>query len=323
MINESQTGDRGRPSATLTLRPHGLTLARRTGNGQATGGRGDRSAIHGWSWRSAKANSEWLQCLLPEKLPEGFQWVTCTVGKDSPSPADWKALRRRWIDAMRKSAERAGRTFLMHHVVEFQRRGAPHIHALILGAEPFEPISRWLRLAPGVSLLGQHCVAVRDAGAVARYQAKHGSRGFYNAQRAGAELNAEWREVTAGRLWGVRGDWSPYLGEPIVIQIPDPDVDRIRRTWRRYQDARMRAQGARRRHRWSARRNAGIGAAWDAQWLLRVVGLEGYSEGEPRRAADADTSAGSPPSRLPVSRGPLRMGLQLLEERSGRFHAAG
>lgn len=261
--------------------------------------RGDRKPVVGWTERSAQGNSRFLQCIAAERLPEGFWWVTLTVGEDIPSPALWKRRKASWVNVLRKRCERRGVELLMHHVVEFQRRGAPHVHALVRGPHPFEPLSVWAELWPGVSLLGQHCRAVTGPAGVVRYQAKHGSRGVANYQRDPKGLREDWRTESAGRLWGIRGDWGPYLDDEAVVEITEREYFDVRRRFRRWTRARRRGEGSTRRVRFRARRSAGIGDQWDSDWLWRGTVVERIATGAAPRGRQPVLEGGLSPSRWP------------------------
>lgn len=270
------TGCPGRLAHLAIIRPGGASLRRVMLHPEgAPKGRGDRKDIHGWSKRSARANTEFLQRVLPEKLPEGGQWVTVTVGSDVPTPGEFKRTKRAWLDVLRRKAERAGETFLLHHVVEFQRRGAPHVHAIVWGVAEYAPLAEWVRLNPGVSLLGQHCRVRMDPRAVVRYVAKHGSRGMTNYQRSPAVLKDAWATESAGRLWGIRGDWEPYLGAENVVEMPEAEWYAVRRRYRRWARVAKGPGRAGYRGTFSSKRGAGMGQPWDVDWLWRGTVVEG------------------------------------------------
>lgn len=242
-------------------RPGGVRLVRRLMNAESRA-RGDRGLILGWSDASARSNQAFLQMIEPDRLPVGAYWVTLTCGRDV-GPAEWRRIRKRMLDRLARSG-----MSLCHWVSEFQRSGRPHLHMLVWGVQGWRIVRHWLAVMPEASVLGQHIRAVRDAG-VLRYLAKHGARGVANYQRLDkSTLSGEWSEVSAGRMWGVRGDWRPFLGEDRVEEIGAAAWYALRRRYRAWSAAGRRATGGP-RLRFSARRNAGIGDQWDAGWLLR------------------------------------------------------
>jgi hypothetical protein len=98
-----------------------------------------------------------------------------------------------------------------HWLVEFQSRGAPHMHLFLVlhwsGAFKFRSVlmQKWLSLVASTGALerGQHTSQLDDPLGWLRYLARHGSRSISHYQRDG--LPDGW--TVTGRLWGRFGPW--------------------------------------------------------------------------------------------------------------------
>jgi len=157
----------------------------------------------------------------------------------------------------------------LHWIVEFQKRGCPHIHWALWYAEGTHIfwwkggrevvcIDDWLDIvgqaaaASGAipayvpSYLGtrypdERWLVCRDAQYVAtmdnidgwfEYLAKHAVRGVRHYQRAKATNLPEGWASSTGRLWGHVGDWPRT--EPVEFELPDSAGYRVRRWLRGY-----------------------------------------------------------------------------------------
>lgn len=146
---------------------------------------------------------------------------------------------------------------LIHWVIEWQRRGVPHLHASLFFDDPpidiqQRIVSHWLALfgVYGSGRGGQHIQYIHGALGWAQYTSKHAQRGLGHYQRSPENVPADWLGKT-GRMWGKRGNW-PVI-EPMKMQIPDDVFYRFRRSLRSWRKADARASGCRFRIR-SARR---------------------------------------------------------------------
>lgn len=169
-------------------------------NGQAAVGGGTRGAIIGWGAGAARANRDYLQSIDYAKLPAGGYAVTLTTRK-LMSPADWRQLRRRlcwWLTKRGASA---------HWVVEWQRRGVPHLHLAVWGVSGADVVDWWLAHTGSwrSARQAQHHRRIRTPAIWAQYCAKHGSRGLAHYQRNRASLVGAWLRESAGRMWGHMG----------------------------------------------------------------------------------------------------------------------
>ena len=128
-----------------------------------------------------------------------------------------------WIKELFKALEATGRLLRYHWVIEWQRRGVPHLHAVVYesdsssaqhdgGAIGFGRLieSTWLKYAApitGASSFGQDVKVIKDSLGWLKYLAKHGSRSISNYQRNPDSVPVSWANST-GRMWGKGGEWN-------------------------------------------------------------------------------------------------------------------
>ena len=230
----------------ITFYRHGASVATAAEN-QAGGGK--RGVTSGWSKGAARRNVQFLRSIDEARLDGVHVCATLTVRDCPPNAAVWSALRRRWEHRLR----RAG-MLRMHWVTELQRRGVPHLHALIGFPADWEAsavqqtvVSAWLAVA-AVYGAGPQSQDVRewDVGvAWLAYLGKHVGRRGGHYQRAA--LPAGWEK--SGGVWGHPGDWP--VQEPERALTGDREGYRMRRVMKRYQVAE-----ARRREQWQGVRYA-------------------------------------------------------------------
>lgn len=236
----------------LTIQPHGCKLG--------TAGRGSRenlppvrSSIGGWSPHAIRRNNDFLRSVDYTALEplQGFAF-TGTV-RDCPATSDdWhRALRAFW-----RRLKRAG-CVLIHWVIEWQRRGVPHVHCSLFFDNPptyiqHDIITHWISVTSqwGSGSFGQHIQHIHDSLGWAQYTSKHAQRGLSHYQRSPENVPAHWLGKT-GRMWGKWGKW-PII-EPMKFNIPDDAFYKLRRSLRGWRKADARASGCRYRIR-SARR---------------------------------------------------------------------
>jgi hypothetical protein len=130
--------------------------------------------------------------------------------------------------------------------MEFQRRGAPHLHLWVV-IDPENPkhtdllkvVRHWLKLTKntGTKERGQHIAPIDPRIAWARYLAKHMARGRAHYQRE--KLPDGWQ--VSGRVWGKSGDW-PTISER--VDLDNAAAFKLRRLFRRYVGKRHAAAGA-------------------------------------------------------------------------------
>ena len=154
---------------------------------------------------------------------ESGHGVTLTV-RDMPTDDQWRKLTRRvqvWCRDNKASAI---------WVVEWQRRGVPHMHLAIKGAQSIgeKLVKYWLRQSADLRSLdvGQHVTQLYDRDGFIHYLVKHATKGYGCSFQKDKGLPTGWRQT--GRMWGVVGNWS--FDEVEERQISDEDADLLRLT---------------------------------------------------------------------------------------------
>lgn len=239
-------------SRILTVQPHGCKLG--------TAGRGshenlppERTEIGGWSAHAIRRNNDFLRSVDYAGLEHltGFAF-TGTVRDCPPTSDEWhRVLRAFW-----RRLKRSG-VVLIHWVIEWQRRGVPHVHCSLFFDDPdFDAVAaiipHWVALTGkwGSGPFGQHLTQIHDSLGWAQYTSKHAQRGLGHYQRSPENIPPQWLGKT-GRMWGKWGEW-PII-EPMRFNVPDDVFYRLRRSLRGWRKADARASGCRFRIR-SARR---------------------------------------------------------------------
>jgi hypothetical protein len=164
--------------------------------------------------------------------------VTLTL-RDCPDSEQWARL----LLALFTRLRRAG-FIRWHWVVEWQRRGVPHLHMAVYGPaggpNPGLWVQRaWLELAAryGAGSRSQDATAITGPVGWLKYLSKHASRGVRHYQRQGKPDGWE----TTGRLWGHGGDWP--TAEPVRLELDGPEFWRYRRMVRGWAIAEARTRG--------------------------------------------------------------------------------
>lgn len=191
----------------IRLRPGGASISRRPLAPPRS--RGQRDKISGWSRGSALRNQQWLQSVDAAAVT-GFQLSLSLTVRDCPSTDEWKSTVR----AFKARLSRRGLR-LMHWVIEWQRRGVPHMHAMCVFDAVVDPsviTNHWLDLTSswGSSFSGQCVKAVTHVNGWFRYLSKHGSRGLRHYQRSSTNVPLSWRTGTT-RMWGHLGRWPTVV----------------------------------------------------------------------------------------------------------------
>ena len=238
-------------SRILTLQQHGIKLGT-AGRLSSKNLPPERTSIGGWSAHAIRRNNDFLRSVDYDYLPTGFAF-TGTV-RDCPATSDeWHRLLKLFFDRLTRTEG----CVLIHWVIEWQRRGVPHVHCSLFFDNPPLDIQQritahWLALFGeyGAGRGGQHIQYIHGALGWAQYTSKHAQRGLGHYQRSPENVPADWLGKT-GRMWGKRGKWSVI--EPMKMQIPDDVFYRFRRSLRSWRKADARASGCRFRIR-SARR---------------------------------------------------------------------
>lgn len=222
----------------ITLMPEGINAAFAGGNAAPR----RRGVVRGLSAGAARRNQKFLMSIDQDRLTGVPVSFTLTVRDVPASSEDWdRAKRALWMRFRRYGVLR------LHWVLEWTRRGRPHLHGIAFLPthsglpgrwtqsgrrwEVFSPsvlIDWWQEIAApwGVSSRGQHCrVADHTETAWLRYMAKHASRGVSHYQRQAEAVPPGWR--TTGRMWGTIGDDWPIHTES--HEFPDWVFHRLRR----------------------------------------------------------------------------------------------
>lgn len=224
--------------AKITLSPHGLKAAV---PGPGNPNPQKRGRITGWSKGAARRNRAFLQSIdLAAVEGVGF-FYTLTV-RDLPASAkDWARLIDTWLKwIVRQGATR------YHWVIEFQRRGVPHLHvvaywpkdALAGSVETWAPwggIDHWLKLTAhlGSRSDGQQVRMCDRRVELLAYMAKHSARTADHYQRQAHALPHGWQSV--GRLWSKGGEWPTRAEEFEINDVGWFRLRRLVRSWRKAQ----------------------------------------------------------------------------------------
>lgn len=185
-----------------------------------------RGQVSGWSSQAAARHLAWLQSVNPAGLPEGtvMYGFTLTTGKDIPATAaDFHLMRKTWF----KRVERAIPGVIWCWVMEWQKRGAPHLHGVLVIPDTAEMkiaahllvYGGWCKVTESTDSLpvGQDVrIADRISGWL-QYLSKHIGRGSKHMQRAAGAMPPGW--TSSGRLWGHSRGW-PTKEHRLFIDDP-------------------------------------------------------------------------------------------------------
>lgn len=226
---------------TLTIQNEGVKLGT-VGRGNFKAKPPVKTSIGGWSAHSIRRNNDFLREVDYSKLPAfGFAF-TGTLKSCPPTSQEW----HRVLNAFWRCLKRLGVTHI-HWVIEWQRRGVPHLHCSLFFPDfSFELADKirnhWLRLTePWGSLpVSQYLTQIHDSLGWAKYTAKHAQRGLYHYQRSPENVPVSWAGRT-GRMWGKWGDWS--MVENLKFDLPDEAFFIYRRLLRNWRLADSRAAG--------------------------------------------------------------------------------
>lgn len=219
----------------LRLYLHGLTAGiPPTTN---THERRKRGKVQGWTHRTTRSNTRFLYAVEPGGLT-GYGYALSLTLRDCPPTAeDFHRVRRAFFEAMRRLG-----MIRLHWLIEWQRRGVPHLHAALWLPGPGmadEIVQHWCRVAKRYGALkwGQHVTRINNEVGWFKYLSKHAARGVSHYQRAPESIPKGWKDGT-GRMWGSVGDWP--LREAMELNIDKRGYDRLRRIVRgwRVADAR-------------------------------------------------------------------------------------
>jgi hypothetical protein len=216
--------------------------------------RAKRTAVTGWTASSVRRHTKFLYSVETDAL-DGFGYAPTLTIRHCPADARaFHQLRTNWIRRM----ERLGSTRI-HWVIEWQRRGVPHLHAAVYFdrelslVEQSALLTNWTDLATdyGASFAGQHVAPIDGAAGWLQYLSKHAARGAAHYQRQGKPDGWE----TTGRLWGHTGPWP--VQDSLTFHVPAEGFFQFRRLVRQWRLADARSEtnvDVRRRRIRSARR---------------------------------------------------------------------
>lgn len=236
----------------VTLYRHGVSMGVPPMNN--THQRAKRDVVKGWSAGATRRNLQFLYSIDERGLTgEGFA-VTLTIRNCPPTSDEWHYAVNQYFKSLARLLSYTGHTLLRYHyVIEWQRRGVPHLHAAIyttLGVAtgwnvPSLFLRSWIPYGSkfGCSESAQHLAPIHDAIGWCQYVAKHAARGVKHYQRTSANIPEGWTKT--GRMWGKGGDWP--IKEPVRFDVDNRGYHTLRRwarSWRKA-DARMDIQRAR------------------------------------------------------------------------------
>lgn len=219
------------------------------GNNAPVGG--PRGTVNGWTRAAVRRHKAWLFSIDVSQLDGTGYGVTLTLRHTPASHEDWVRLVDLLVQRFRDAGLRR-----WHLVVEWQRRGTPHLHLAVYAPENWTPpgspitdnvgawtVAVWLRLAAayGPGEVGQDHREITGPLGWLEYLSKHASRGVAHYQRAGTP--AGWTKT--GRLYRKGGSWP--VTEPVAMVLDDLAFRRLRRLVRSYvlAEARGKALAAR------------------------------------------------------------------------------
>lgn len=195
----------------------------------------EKTALSGWSTSSIRRNNDFLRTVNYNALNhlQGFAF-TGTVKTCPPDSDQWhKALKAFWMRLKRMDV------VLIHWVIEWQRRGVPHVHCSLFFDNPpidiqQKILSHWLAVTASwdSGSFSQHITPISNSLGWAQYTSKHAQRGLYHYQRSPENMPTQW-QLKTGRMWGKWGDW-PIL-DPIKLETTSKAwymMRRIIRNWR-------------------------------------------------------------------------------------------
>lgn len=208
------------------------------GGGTSTHKRAPRTEIQGWAPSSVRRQRNFLYSVDVAQMSGHGYALTLTM-RDTPPDAETLATV---IRALMKRFQRAG-VIRLHWVIEWQRRGTPHLHMAVYTSQElprrgWELVEHWLVLTEpyGASWASQDCKPIDSAGGWLQYLAKHAARSVKHYQRQG--MPPGWEKT--GRLWGHRGEWP--TSEPMRFDIDREGWFRLRRLIRSWRIADARSE---------------------------------------------------------------------------------
>ena len=98
-----------------------------------------RGRVTGWTAGAVRRHTRWLYSVEAPSL-DGFGYAVTLTLKDTPESAvAFHAMRRAWIERLRRRG-----LVRVHWVIEWQKRGTPHLHTAVYFDHELTPVERWL-----------------------------------------------------------------------------------------------------------------------------------------------------------------------------------
>lgn len=228
----------------ITLMPEGINAGFAGCNGSPE----RRGVVRGLTPGSARRNKQWLMSIDQNALTGAAVTFTLTMRDVPATSAEWIAAKKALLRRFRRYG-----VLRAHWVMEWTRRGRPHLHGIaflpVMAGRPgrllqgsdgpywevfstWQVVEWWQEIAGrwGVSPRGQHVqIGRRTNTAWLRYMAKHASRGVGHYQRQAESIPETWQ--TTGQMWGKLGDDWPLHSEK--HDIPTWAFHHLRRQVRR------------------------------------------------------------------------------------------
>lgn len=210
--------------------------------------RAKRGEVVGWSESAARNNKKFLYSVDTASLSGVGYAFTLTLKTCPATSEEWRDLRERFFTSITKSPNM--RFIRLHWVVEWQRRGVPHLHGIVFYDDrtPEEIryrmdfiVNVWVGLTSWyyeTKAKAQHVTVVTDVSGWFKYLSKHAARGADHYQRSNENIPEGWRKT--GRVWGHKGDW--VIGQPREIELSREGYYAFRRIVRAWRKADARAE---------------------------------------------------------------------------------
>lgn len=191
-----------------------------------------RGKVVGWSDTAARRNVNFLRSVVETDLHGKGYALTLTLRDCPPTPKHWSSLTRSWMERQSRAD-----MIRLHWVMEFQRRGVPHLHCAIWFPEsggkysPDEAAIRatfaWVQIAEsyGTGMKGQFYKPIDGVVGWFMYMSKHCSRSKNHYQRQQSQMPEAWK--SSPRVWGYRGEWPRE--DPIKLDLTYPEFHKLRR----------------------------------------------------------------------------------------------
>ena len=227
---------------------------------------------NGWSKGASRRNKTFLYSVDTGRLDGIGYAFTLTLKECPPTSKEFHRILKNFTVCLRRSGFTR-----MHWVIEWQRRGVPHIHGIAYFKTPPKTclITHWLRVskAYGSQACSQCVLVINDPVGWKKYLAKHGARGVDHYQRSNLNKPKPWDK--SGRIWGHLGNWPTQEIELEIDSKSFYTFRRLARSWRksnaRKERNRSRIKSARRMLKCNERSLASVRGI--SEWIPREITL--------------------------------------------------